>query len=73
MDGFEHQLRTLVKYAQDRACPGAFAMYRPDFLTIACFDNRGSLQIIADTKNESDKLRTFSQLYAQINSFKHDR
>jgi len=48
-------------------------MYRPDFLTIACFDDRGSLQIIADTKIESDKLRSFSQLYAQINSFKHDR
>ena len=73
MDGFEHQLKTLVKYAQERACSGAFAMYRPDFLTVACFDERGTLRIIADTKNEGDKLRTFSQLYAQINNFRHDR
>lgn len=67
MDKFEHQLSTLLKYVRERLCPEAFVMYHPEFLTVAHFDGRGSLSVIADAKNSGDRLYTFSQLYAQVN------
>lgn len=67
MDKFEHQLSTLLKYVRERLHPEAFVMYHPEFLTVAHFDDRSSLQVIADVKNSGDRLYTFSQLYAQVN------
>lgn len=67
MDKFEHQLKVLIKYVQERLCPGAFVMYQPEFITIAYFDAKGDLNVLADVKQTSDTLYTFSQLYAQIN------
>jgi hypothetical protein len=67
MDKFEHQLSTLLKYVRERLHPEAFVMYHPEFLTVAHFDGRGSLSVIADSKNAGDRLYTFSQLYAQVN------
>ena len=67
MDKFEHQLSTLLKYVRERLHPEAFVMYHPEFLTVAHFDGRGSLSVIADAKNGGDRLYTFSQLYAQVN------
>ena len=67
MDGFEYQLKTLVKYAQERITPGAFAMYQPEFVTIGYFDVNGGLNVLADTRNTGDMLQTFSSLYSQLN------
>lgn len=66
MDNFEYQLRTLVLYVQDSLNPAAFAMYQPGYITIGYFDNRGQLNVIADTKVQDTIHNTFSKLYEQI-------
>ena len=67
MDAFEYQLRTLIKYAQDRITPHAFAMYQPEYVTVGYFDSNGGLHVLADAKNSVDVKHTFSILYAQLN------
>lgn len=67
MDSFEYQLKTLVKYTQERIVSGAFAMYQPEYVTIGYFDVNGGLHVLADTRNSGDMLLTFSKLYAQLN------
>jgi len=66
MDNFEYQLRTLIRYVQDSLNPAAFAIYQPGYITIGYFDNRGQLNIIADTKVQDTIHNTFSKLYEQI-------
>ena len=67
MENFDHKMKIVVKYTQERLCPGAFMMYQPDFITIAFFDGSGNLNVLADVKHTGDSMQTFSQLYAQIN------
>lgn len=66
MDNFEYQLRVLVRYVQDSLNPAAFAMYQPGYITIGYFDNRGQLNVIADTTMLDNIHNTFSNLYEQI-------
>ena len=64
---FEDQLRALVLSAQMRVHPSAFVMIHPHHITVAHFDARGSLVIIADAKMSADNTTTFSSLYSQLN------
>jgi hypothetical protein len=66
---FEDQLRALVLSAQMRVHPSAFVMIHPHHITVAHFDARGSLVIIADAKmsSDNDNTTTFSSLYSQLN------
>lgn len=66
MDNFEYQLRTIVRYVQDSLKVQAFAMYQPGFITIGYFDNRGQLNVIADTKMQDNLHNTFTKLYEQV-------
>ena len=66
MDNFEYQLRVLVKYVQDSLNPAAFAMYQPGYITIGYFDNRGQLNVLADTTMLDTVQNTFAKLYEQI-------
>ncbi len=67
MDSFEYQLRVLVRYVQQNVNPSAFAMYQPGYITIGYFDNRGQLNVIADTEMMHNIENTFDMLYDQIN------
>jgi len=67
MDSFEYQLRVLVRYVQDNLNPAAFAMYQPGYITIGHFDNRGQLNVIADTEMMHNIENTFDMLYDQVN------
>jgi hypothetical protein len=66
MDNFEYQLRILVKFAQENLNAGAFAMYQPGFITIGYFDNKGQLNVLADTVMMGTLQNTFGFLYEQI-------
>lgn len=66
MDNFEYQLRTIVRYVQDSLKVQAFAMYQPGFITIGYFDNRGQLNVIADTKILANVPDTFARLHEQV-------
>lgn len=66
MDNFEYQLRILVKFTQENLNAGAFAMYQPGFITIGFFDNRGQLNVLADTVMMGTIQNTFAILYEQI-------
>jgi len=68
MANFESHLQAVVLHAQQRVHPHAFAMYQPPYLTIAHFDSSGALQVLADTKIDSDYTKTFTQLYSQLSS-----
>lgn len=68
MANFERHLQAVVLHAQQRVHPRAFAMYQPPYLTIAYFDVAGALQVLADTKVDSDYTKTFTQLYSQLNT-----
>lgn len=66
MASFENHMNAIVMHAQQRVHPRAFAMFQPPYLTIAHFDHTGALQVLADTKIESDYTKTFTQLYSQL-------
>jgi len=63
---FEEQLKCLVSYAQSSVTSGAFALYRPDFVTIGYFDITGSLRVLADAPNTGDSHSLFHNLYEQV-------
>jgi hypothetical protein len=67
MDSFEYQLRVLVRYVQQNVNSSAFAMYQPGYITIGYFDNRGQLNVIADTEMMHNIENTFDMLYDQVN------
>lgn len=73
MASFESHLNAIVLHAQQRVHPQAFAMFQPPHLTIAHFDQSGSLQILADTKIDSDYTKTFTQLYSQLGAIHSKR
>lgn len=70
---FEDQLRALVLSAQMRVHPKAFIMIHPHHITVAHFDWKGSLVIIADAHMGTDNTVTFSSLYSQLNEAIRDR
>ena len=66
MDNFEYQLRILVKFTQENLNAAAFAMYQPGYITIGYFDNKGQLNVLADTGMANTIQSTFGNLYEQI-------
>ncbi len=66
MDDFEYQLRVLVNYTSLQIGVNAFALYQPGYLTIACFEPDGQLNVLADTKLLATNHDTFSKLYELV-------
>lgn len=73
MASFESHLNAIVMHAQQKVHPRAFAMFQPPYLTLAYFDASGALQVLADTRIDSNYTKTFSQLYSQLNAYKSRR
>lgn len=73
MASFENHLNAVIMHAQQRVHPRAFVMFQPPYLTIAHFDQSGSLHVLADTKIDSDYTKTFTQLYSQLSTYSSRR
>jgi len=63
MSKFENQLKAIIEHVQENLDNNAFVMYQPNFISIATFDKKGNVKILADAPMQED---AFTMLYTQI-------